>query len=134
MAFPVSIQGSPGFDKQMTSGKKHRLGTRMEFGDGRVFYYGLSSEAITAGKVCMSGAVVAGVHHAIDMVVPAAVAAGKNRIVVTNENTAITGTGKFTGDFTTAGTYEGEIEYTTSSSAVQTVQDLVKFVVRDDFD
>ena len=106
MAFPVSIQGSPGFDKQMTSGKKHRLGTRMEFGDGRVFYYGLSSEAITAGKVCMSGAVVAGVHHAIDMVVPAAVAAGKNRIVVTNENTAITGTGKFTGDYTTAGTYE----------------------------
>ena len=38
------------------------------------------------------------------------------------------------GTWTAAGTYEGEIEYTTSSSAVQTVQDLVKFVVRDDFD
>tara|TARA_R100000656_G_scaffold114978_1_gene87478 strand:- start:74 stop:448 length:375 start_codon:yes stop_codon:yes gene_type:complete len=36
--------------------------------------------------------------------------------------------------WTAAGTYEGEIEYTTSSSAVQTVQDFIKFVVRDDFD
>jgi|TARA_R100000781_G_C4072800_1_gene125044 hypothetical protein len=38
------------------------------------------------------------------------------------------------GTWTTSGTYEGELEYTTSASAVQTVQDLIKFVVRDDFD
>ena len=38
------------------------------------------------------------------------------------------------GTWTAAGTYEGEIEYTTSSSAIQTVQDFIKFVVRDDFD
>ena len=38
------------------------------------------------------------------------------------------------GTWTAAGTFEGEIEYTTSASAVQTVQDFIKFVVRDDFD
>ena len=38
------------------------------------------------------------------------------------------------GTWTASGTYEGELEYTTSASAVQTVQDLIKFVVRDDFD
>ena len=35
---------------------------------------------------------------------------------------------------TTAGTFEGEIEHTTSGGGVQTVQDLIKFQVRDDFD
>ena len=38
------------------------------------------------------------------------------------------------GTWTAAGTFEGEIEYTTSASAVQTVQDFIKFVVRNDFD
>jgi len=37
------------------------------------------------------------------------------------------------GTWTAAGTYEGEVEFTNSSSKIQTVQDLVKFVVRDDF-
>ena len=36
--------------------------------------------------------------------------------------------------WTTAGTFEGEIEHTTSGGCVQTVQDLIKFQVRDDFD
>ena len=39
-----------------------------------------------------------------------------------------------TGTWTAAGTYEGEIEHTTSGGGIQTVQDLVKFKVRDDFD
>ncbi len=39
-----------------------------------------------------------------------------------------------TGTWTTAGTFEGEIEHTTSGSGIQTVQDLIKFKVRDDFD
>ena len=38
------------------------------------------------------------------------------------------------GTWTAAGTYEGEIEHTTSGGGIQTVQDLVKFKVRDDFD
>ena len=105
MAFPVSKQGAPGFEKEMTSGKKHRIGTRMELPDGRVFYYGKSGAAITAGKIAM----MAGIDHADhikDLAVAAAVAAGGNQITVTNASSAITGTGRYTGDFTTGGTYE----------------------------
>jgi len=36
--------------------------------------------------------------------------------------------------FPSAGTYEGEIEITFSGGGKQTVNDLVKFKVRDDFD
>ncbi len=36
--------------------------------------------------------------------------------------------------FTAAGTYEGEVEITHGNGGVQTVFDLVKFKVRDDFD
>ena len=36
--------------------------------------------------------------------------------------------------FSTAGTYEGEIEVTHANGSIQTVYDLVKFKVRDDFD
>ena len=39
-----------------------------------------------------------------------------------------------TGTWTEAGTFEGELEYTTSNGGIQTVQDLVKFKVREDFD
>ena len=38
------------------------------------------------------------------------------------------------GTWTAAGTYEGEIEFTNSSGGIQTVNDLIKFIVRDDFD
>jgi len=105
MSFPVSKQGAPGFDKEMTSGKKHRIGTRMQFPDGRVFYYGKSAEAITAGKVTMMNA-TDHADHIKDLAVAAAVAVGGNQITVTNASSAITGTGRYTGDFTTGGTYE----------------------------
>jgi hypothetical protein len=38
------------------------------------------------------------------------------------------------GTWTAAGTFEGELEFTKSDGNIQTVQDLVKFKVRDDFD
>ena len=38
------------------------------------------------------------------------------------------------GTWTSSGTYEGEIEFTKSDGNIQTVQDFVKFKVRDDFD
>ena len=38
------------------------------------------------------------------------------------------------GTWTSAGTYEGEIEFTKSDGNIQTVQDFIKFNVRDDFD
>ena len=39
-----------------------------------------------------------------------------------------------TGTWTAAGTFEGEIEFTNSNSYIHTVNDLIKFIVRDDFD
>jgi len=39
-----------------------------------------------------------------------------------------------TNSFSTAGTYEGEIEITHSSGNIQSVNDLIKFKVRDSFD
>ena len=36
--------------------------------------------------------------------------------------------------WTEAGTFEGELEYTTSGGGIQTVQDFIKFKVREDFD
>jgi len=36
--------------------------------------------------------------------------------------------------WTAAGTYEGEIEFTKSDGNIQTVQDFIKFKVREDFD
>jgi hypothetical protein len=105
MAFPVSIQGAPGMEKGMTSGAKHRLGTRMQLPDGRVFYYGLCAEAITAGKVAMMGA-TDHADHIKDLAIPAAYAAGVSQITITNSGLAVTGTGKYTGDYSTAGTYE----------------------------
>ena len=102
MSFPTSIQGAPGFDKGMTSGKKHRLGTRMEFPDGRVFYYGKAGEAITAGKVAMMKTPNA--DHIKDLAVASAAAVGANQLTITNGgSTAVTGSGKYTGDFTTEG-------------------------------
>jgi len=38
------------------------------------------------------------------------------------------------GTWTASGTFEGEVEFTNSAGNIQTVQDLVKFAVRDDFD
>ena len=39
-----------------------------------------------------------------------------------------------TGTWTSAGTFEAEIEFTKSDGNIQTVQDFIKFKVRDDFD
>ena len=36
--------------------------------------------------------------------------------------------------FASAGLYEGEVEFTKSGGGVQTVNELIKFTVRDDFD
>lgn len=39
-----------------------------------------------------------------------------------------------TGTWATSGVYEGEIEFTASNGGIQTVNDLIKFNVRSDFD
>ena len=103
MAFPTSISGSPGYEKAATTTQKHRLGTRMVFPDGRTFYYSYAAEAITAGKVTMGSQTSSG--HIKDLAVAEAASAGANQIKLTNSTTAITGSGKYTGDFGTRGDY-----------------------------
>ena len=104
MSFPGTVNGSPGFEKSVTTTQKHRLGTKMEFADGRTFFYSKAAEAITAGQVTMGTQTAT--DHDLDREVAAAVAVGENRVTVTNGgSTAITGSGKFTGDFATRGDY-----------------------------
>jgi hypothetical protein len=104
MAFPTVVQGSPGYDKTATTTQKHRLGTKMTFPDGRVFYYSYAAGAITAGKLTMGSATAT--DHIKDLVVAEAAAAGANQIKLTNgATTAITGSGKYTGNFGTRGDY-----------------------------
>jgi hypothetical protein len=72
MAFPTTVNLKRGWEKKETSTQKHKLGTRGETPDGRVFYYAKnSSAAITpGGKICDGIAAVA----AHDMDVPATAA------------------------------------------------------------
>jgi len=103
MAFPTSVSGSAGYDKTTSTTQKHRLGTKMEYNDGRVFYYAYAAEAITAGKVTMGSQTPS--DHIKDLAVVSG-AAGATQIVVTNgSSTAVTGSGKYTGDFATRGDY-----------------------------
>ncbi len=103
MAFPTVVSGSSGYDKTATTTQKHRLGTKMAFSDGRVFYYSYAAEAITAGKLTMGSQTAS--DHIKDLAAVSG-AAGSNQIVLTNGgSTAITGSGKYTGNFGTRGDY-----------------------------
>jgi hypothetical protein len=103
MAFPTAVSGSAGYDKTTSTTQKHRLGTKMEYNDGRVFYYSYAAEAITAGKVTMGSQ--SATDHDTGLAVVSG-AAGATQIVVTNGgSTAVTGSGKYTGDFATRGDY-----------------------------
>ena len=103
MAFPTAVSGSAGYDKTTSTTQKHRLGTKMVYNDGRVFYYHKAAEAITAGQLTMGSQ--SATDHDTGLVVVSG-AAGATRIVVTNgASTAVTGSGKFTGDFATRGDY-----------------------------
>ena len=60
MAFPNIVAGHYGMERESTTSKKRRLGTKMVLPDGRVFYYGYTGEAITAGKIAMVPATASG--------------------------------------------------------------------------
>tara|TARA_Y100000310_G_scaffold328100_1_gene395612 strand:+ start:5494 stop:6342 length:849 start_codon:yes stop_codon:yes gene_type:complete len=53
MAFPHTIYGKYGWEKVTGTSKKHKLGTRMEHPDGRIFYYALANGALGAGNLAM---------------------------------------------------------------------------------
>jgi hypothetical protein len=107
MAFPVEINGHPGLEKEHTSSKKRRFGTKLVLPDGRMYSYGKAGEAITAGKITMAAATTAA--HIKDLAIAAAVAAnasGIGAITVTNQTTAISGSAYYTGTRTDVGDYE----------------------------
>ena len=88
MAFPVSIAGSYGWEKVETSDQKHKLGTRMQFPDGREFRYAHNGgTAIGEGLLVASEALVANHGDDGDLAV-ATTAAGSQTISVTVGGTA----------------------------------------------
>ena len=75
--------------------------------DGRVFFYGYTGEAVTAGKITMGKATSSG--HIKDLAIAAAVSAnasGIGAITVTNATTAISGSEYYTGSRGDVGDYE----------------------------
>ncbi len=53
MAFPLTVMGKRGWEKVTSTKKLHRLGTRMENPDGRIFYYSQANGSIGSGHVIM---------------------------------------------------------------------------------
>ena len=107
MAFPNIVAGHYGMEKESTTSKKRRLGTKMVLPDGRVFYYGYTGEAVTAGKITMAAATASG--HIKDLAIAAAVSAnaqGIGAITVTNATTAISGSEYYTETRGDVGDYE----------------------------
>jgi hypothetical protein len=90
MAFPSTVYLSYGMEKAETSAQKHRLGTRAETPDGRVFYYSKnSSSAITpGGKICDGIAAVAA--HDMDLATTAAHSVGDTTISIEVPTTDLT--------------------------------------------
>ena len=85
MAFPTTISGSYGWEKQTTSDQRHKFGTEMAFVDGRKYrYVENGGTALQEGKVVTSEAAVA--HHDEDLAV-ATTAAGATSVTVTLEGT-----------------------------------------------
>jgi hypothetical protein len=87
MAFPNVISGKYGWEKQQTSTQRQRLGTEMQFVDGRKFrYVEVGGTAITEGLLVAAEAVVG--NHDEDLVVTTSPSAGDTTIGITLGGTA----------------------------------------------
>ena len=82
-----SIWGDYGDEKVTGTTQLHPYGTRMVLPDGRVFYYGQTDGAITAGKICQSAVGIA--NHDMDLATNTA-SAGDKSVTVTVGGTAVT--------------------------------------------
>ena len=88
MAFTYgTLWGDYGDEKVTGTSQIHPYGTRMVLPDGRVFYYGQTDGAQTAGAICQSAVGVA--SHDMVLAVNTA-AAGANSLSVTVGGTAVT--------------------------------------------
>jgi len=86
MSFPTTISGSYGWEKQQTSDQRHKLGTEMQFVDGRKFrYIENGGSAVTEGLLVASEAPAG--NHDEDLAV-ATTAAGSTTVAVTLGATA----------------------------------------------
>ena len=87
MAFPNVIAGKYGWEKQQTSSQRHKLGTEMQFVDGRKFrYVEVGGSAITEGLLVASEAVAG--NHDEDLVITTSPSAGDTTISITLGGTA----------------------------------------------
>ena len=82
-----SIWGDYGDEKVTGTTQLHPYGTRMVLPDGRVFYYGQTDGAITAGKICQNSVGIA--NHDMDLATNTASASDKS-FTVTVGGTAVT--------------------------------------------
>ena len=88
MAFTYgSIWGDYGDEKVTGTTHLHPYGTRMVLPDGRVFYYGQTDGAQTAGAICQSAVGIA--NHDMDLATNTA-SAGDKSVTVTVGGTAVT--------------------------------------------
>ena len=88
MAFPTRIYGKYGWEKVVTTSKKHPFGTIMEFRDGRLFRYAQANGAILAGRLASSRPISNAAHDG-DLVLAAAVAIGGTTVTLTNASAAV---------------------------------------------
>jgi len=79
MAFPQTIMGKYGWEKVTTTAQKQKLGTRMQIGE-REFIYVSTTEAITAGLLCMQ--LVADTADDLDLTPSANVSAGATTVTL----------------------------------------------------
>lgn len=87
MSFPASVQGRWGFEKDVTTSKKHKLGTIMQIED-TYYRYVKAGEDLIAGQLLEAPALIA--NHNDDLVVAANGTAGDSSVSVTVGGTAVT--------------------------------------------
>ena len=83
MSFALELAGKYGWEKVVTTSKKHPFGTIMKFRDGRMFRYSQANGAILAGRLASSRPISHASHDG-DLVLAAAVAIGGTVITLTN--------------------------------------------------
>ena len=87
MSFPATIQGRWGFEKDVTTSKKHKLGAIMQIED-TYYRYVKAGEDLIAGQLLETPAVVP--NHNDDLVVAATGTAGDSSVSITVGGTAVT--------------------------------------------
>ena len=90
MAFPNTVYLSYGMEKAITSGQKHKLGTRAETPDGRVFYYAKEDGTGIANAGLIVDNVAAVGDHDMDVPTTAAHSVGDTTISIEVPTTDLT--------------------------------------------